>query len=146
MSVTRAPKSRIADLSERQFEHDCEISFEPAVGKCHFLGAGIDGDGIRYDFYIHAREKGVGLTELVARYGDEGGQYMSSAVEYLRLRPVGYSLSMAWDAAVEAGYDLAGMTKIEEHDLQVYEDRMADGGDPYAGTGIVDEGQDSIEP
>jgi hypothetical protein len=75
------------------------------------------------------RAKGDGLTELVARYGNDGADYFSAAVEHLQIRPKGYCLTLAWERAVVGGYDLTTMAKLDEHDSQAHGSWTLDGFD-----------------
>ena len=135
-----------------RYQHDCEVSLVEAVGKCHFLGRGIDGDGQRLDLYLHVRDGslGGGRSELVARYGNEGEDYLAAAVADLadvRWRPNGYGLTLAWQAAEAKGYDMdeVALGTAAETSSQAYEDYLGEGGDIYAGTGMADEGADTLD-
>lgn len=108
-----------------KFQHDCEVSLGKEVDKCHYLGTQVDGDDQVMDLYIHVRDQG-GNTELLARFGDEGGDYLCASLpslfyrsvfhqelesESVRVGPEGYGIRMAYDAAKAAGYNLEALAR-----------------------------------
>lgn len=133
-----------------QHQHDCDVSFVEAVGKCHFLGRDIDGDGRRLDLYIHVRDSGMGVgrSELIARFGDAGDAYHSAALADMldpRWRPNGYALTLALRHAEAAGYDMAELLAgLDGRGSQAREDELHNGGDPYALTGGDGEGIETL--
>jgi hypothetical protein len=136
--------------------HDCEVSAEPCVGKCHYLGTEINSDREVMDLYIHVRNDGP-RTELLARWGNEGGEYLSESLGAIfhnhhdmgadSAGPKGYGVRLAYEAAVRAGYDLELLEEADVEDpSQAYHDMMMDAGNPYTdAAGMVEEGEDSIE-
>ena len=156
MDIIRAMKTR--ELDQPLYEHDCEVSMEKCVGKCHYLGTQVNSEGEEMDLYIHVREA-QGRTELLARYGNEGAEYLSeslSGIFYIRgtrgvaeAGPPGYGIRLAYDAAMRAGYDLqalSGEFEVVEDPDQAYLDAMSEGGNPYTdAAGMVDEGADNYE-
>jgi hypothetical protein len=140
------------------FEHDCEVSLVPCVGKCHYLGTDKNSEGEEMDLYIHVREE-KGRTELLARFGNEGAEYLSASlggIFYGSQRAQGeaagaegYGIRLAYDAAMSAGYNLRalnGFGDFYEDPDQAYLDAMSDGGNPYTdAAGMVDEGADTFQ-
>ena len=142
--------------SKPRFMHDCEVAMEPCVGKCRYLGTAVNSDGETMDLYIHVRED-EGRTELLARWGSEGEEYLSASLGGIfgprgsaNPGPEGYGIRLAYDAAVAAGYDLGKlngrMIWLDEDLDQAYLDAMSEGGNPYTdAAGMVDEGADNYE-
>jgi hypothetical protein len=145
------------ETDQPRFVHDCEVSLVPCVGKCHYLGTQVASSGDVVDLYIHVRDQTVGNTELLARFGDEGVDYLCaslSTIFYTQRGVVdagleGDGVRMAYDAAEAAGYDLRTLSRYfsdTEDPDQAYLDAMSEGGNPYTdAAGMVDEGADSYE-
>jgi hypothetical protein len=151
--------SEVEVASQPKFVHDCEVSLVKCVGKCHYLGTQVDEDGQDMDLYIHVREA-AGRTELLARFGNEGEEYLSASLGSIFYNPFhsrhavsnpgpeGYGIRLAYDAAMAQGYDLqllaGNLDAIEDPD-QAYHDQMVDGGNPYTdAAGMVEEGDDDF--
>lgn len=53
-----------------QFTHDCQ--------DCTFLGSIIDRNNMECDLYVHVDEHDTAHSTFIARYSDEGSDYIST--------------------------------------------------------------------
>jgi hypothetical protein len=99
------------------FQYGGEMSLESGVDQAHYLGTEPDGLGEPVDLYIHVSEN-TGESKLIARFGDGVDDFMEdslkrifgSGAEWANVMAGvdrSYGIRMAFDAALEAGYDLA---------------------------------------
>ena len=72
--------------------HDCE--------KCLFLGIGT-WDGVRFDLYYCPTDHDGG--SVIARYGDEGEEYLSTGITRTIHYGDDHILNQAYDRVVELG-------------------------------------------